>query len=110
MADVFLLVQGDLEPSILLTLRDTTGAVVDLSVAANVKLRFADAHRTELWVRDVEIQDAAGGVVFYDWRAGDTDVVGYYLGQVVVTWTGSPERPQTYPASGLIYVLVGPKL
>lgn len=110
MADLFPMVEGDLEPGISLTLLDFTGAAVDLTVADSVKLRFADANGVELWLRDITIDDAVNGVVFYDWQAGDTDTPGYYLAEVVVTWTGSPVRPQTYPASGRIYVLVRAKL
>lgn len=110
MADLFPMVVGDLEPGIEITLLDSTGAAVDLSVAESVKLRFATSAGVEVWVRDVTIDDAVNGVVFYDWQDGDTDVAGYYLAQVVVTWTGSPVRPQTYPATGRIYVLIAEAL
>lgn len=110
MADLFPMVAGDLEPGLMITLLDSTGAAVDLSVADSVQLRFATSAGVELWIRDVTIDDAVNGVVFYDWQAGDTDTPGYYLGQVVVTWSGSPPRPQTYPATGRIYVLIAEAL
>jgi hypothetical protein len=109
MADLTLK-QGDLSPGIEFTIARLDGTAEDLTVADAVQMRFADASRTEIWIRDVTIDDAANGIVFYEWQAGDTDDAGIFYTEIVVTWSGSPARPQTYPGSGYATVAIQPKL
>ncbi len=101
--------QGDLEPGIFATLLDSSGTPVVLGIdVESVQLRFADQRRVELWVRDATIRDIDGGAVSYAWQTGDTDAPGLYYAEFVVTWTTA--RPQTYPPSGYLVIIIEPKL
>ena len=106
MAD-FIIKQGDLEPELAVTLIGADGAPADLTTASSVRLRLATTAGVELWVRDAEIVDAPTGRVAYAWQPGDTDVPGSFYAEVVVDWRG---RPQTYPPSGYLLIVVEARL
>lgn len=106
MAD-FVLKQGDLEPELAVTLIGADGAPADLSAATSVRLRFATTAGVELWVRDAGIVDAPTGRVAYLWQVGDTDQPGAFYAEIVVEWAG---RPQTYPPSGYLLIVIEPGL
>ena len=106
MAD-FIIKQGDLEPELSVTLIGADGAPADLTTASSVRLRFATTAGVELWVREAEVVDAPTGRVAYAWQAGDTDVAGSFYAEFVVDWAG---RPQTYPPSGYLLIVVESRL
>lgn len=93
----FYLKKGDLEPDLVLTLLDTARNPVDLTNATAATLRWVTPDGT------VVSRPAAFGVrtlgkVIYAWLAGDTDDVGEYGGEVVITWANGD--PETFPSSG----------
>ncbi len=107
MAD-FVMKQGDLEPSLFATIVDSPGVPAPLATASTIQLRFATATLVELWVRDVDVDDADAGEVSYTWQDGDTDTPGTYYAEFVVDWSGS--RLQTYPPRGYLVIVIAPKL
>ena len=108
MAD-FTFKQGDLEPSLAVSLVGATGFPVDVSAATDVRFRMGNTlTRVELFSRIVTIEDPVTGQLVYDWQAGDTDVPGVYYGEFVVNWALG--RPQTYPESGYLVIAIEPKL
>ncbi len=92
MAD-FVMKQGDLEPSLFATIVDSPGVPAPLATASTIQLRFATATLVELWVRDVDVDDADAGEVSYTWQDD---------------WSGS--RLQTYPPRGYLVIVIAPKL
>lgn len=84
--------QGDTSPKLTATLNaNLTGATV---VA---KLRRL--HDTTVLSKTCTVTDAPNGIVEYQWVAGDTDVVGSYFVEFLVTFAGGlverfPQRSQ----------------
>lgn len=107
MADLTLK-QGNLEPPLFATLKNIFGAVPPLATATSIRVTFATTDGVELWVRDAAIQNLALGQVVYLWQPGDTDVSGAYYAEVVVTWPTA--RPQTFPPSSYLLIVIEPKL
>lgn len=108
MADLTLKV-GDLEPELAVVLVSATGGMVDLSTGVDsVKFRFGTVDRVEVFERDAIVTNALLGKLSYVWQAGDTDVAGVYLAEFVVAWTTA--RPQTYPPTGYLIIVIEPKL
>lgn len=99
----FVIKQGDLEPELAVILVGADGAPADLTTASSVRLRFATTAGVELWVRDAEIVDAPTGRVAYTWQPGDSEAAGSFYAEFVVDWAG---RPQTYPPSGYLLIVV----
>lgn len=87
MATDFTIKTGDTAPALVGTLKDATGAVVNISTASAVrfimKLKGSD---TALIDRAATVTNASGGVVKYQWQTGDTDVIGTYNGEFEVAW------------------------
>lgn len=91
---------GDLTPNLTITCT-SDGSAVDLTAATTVQVVCrADGASTVLWTRSAT--GDASGVVTYTWQAGDTDTVGRYLFEVLVTWPGS--KPQRFPAISYLAV------
>lgn len=81
----FYIKQGDTSPSFEVTLLDANRDPVDLT-GATVQFRMS----TRAGVAPVvdaaaSVIDAAAGRVAYNWVAGDTDTVGTYLAEFVIT-------------------------
>ena len=93
--------QGDLAPKLQLDLNaDLTGATV---VAKIRRL-----HQSTVLSKTLTVTDAAQGLCEYQWVAGDTDVQGTYLIEVLVTFSGS--IPQRFPQRFDRELLIGPKV
>lgn len=93
---MFELIQGDLEPDMDLTVT-VNGVAQDLTSATTIELHWVKPDGT---VADVTLTpvELLTGQIKYVWLAGDTDVVGYHRGRVVVTWTSGDV--QTFPNDG----------
>jgi len=103
----FEMVKGDLLPAIVATLKDTDGAVIALT-GASVKFHMKKG-ATILVDSACTINSALGGIVQYDWVAGDTDVTIDLDGKAVcegefeVTFAGG--KIQTFPTKPEFFVI-----
>jgi hypothetical protein len=69
---------------------------VNLTTAVGVKfIMTAKTSGTPKVEAAAQIISATGGIVRYNWIAGDTAVVGSYQAEWEVTWPGA--KPQTFP-------------
>jgi len=105
MAD-FYVRQGDRLPALRATLKDQTGAAVDLSGAIVV---FSMRHKL---TRVIKVNNAAtvavtpiSGVYEYQWAAIDTDTAGDYLGEFEATYIASG-KTLTFPNSSDIAISI----
>jgi hypothetical protein len=100
--------KGDRMPALTMQLKDvTSGAALDLTSASGVTFRMrlpAAAPGVYKASGAGSIVTAASGIVSYPWGATDTDTVGDFAGEWVVTWPTS--LPQTVPTSGFVQVRV----
>lgn len=106
MAD-FTVKEGNLEPGIADTLKDSTGTVVSIETATGVLFRLLTLDRVTIFERAAQIDDAANGFVSYAWIAGDTDIPGVYYAEFTVSWLGP--RIQTTPPRGYIIIVIEPR-
>ena len=91
---------GDRLPSISKTLGiDLTGATVQF----HFRSKFGGIE----FLRAATIVTALTGVVQYDWQAGDTDVVGIYLAEWIIT---SAAKERTFPAASYDIVNISARL
>ena len=96
MAEIYL-VQGDLKPSILATLKYDDGSAVDLSDAQTVKFHMKSKDGTiKIQNRACTIISVTEGKVRMDWQSGDTDTPGTYYGEFEVVWNDG--STQTFPS------------
>ena len=108
-ASAFTIKQGDTAPALHATLTDSAGTVIDVTGAT---IQFQMKLREHLGNEEVPLKvDAAGaivngtgGIVKYDWVAGDTDTEGDYAAEFRVTFAGGTIR--TVPNPSFITVRV----
>lgn len=91
--------------SLRVTLEWEDGTAIDLSSAASVNFVM------KLWretTPDVDsacvIVDASNGIVEYQWSAGETDVVGLYGIEFVITY--SDDTIYTVPSNGEMWLYI----
>jgi len=110
MSATFQIKRHDLEPSIRVTVKSkSTGLAIDLTgyTSANFIMRQADAVAPKVDAAAV-IEDAAGGILRYDWASGDTDTAGIYDAEFSILTPGAKQR--TFPGSGFIRIAIDPDL
>lgn len=93
----FSIKQNDTSPSILATLKDASSVPVNIT-AATVRLHMKSLDGSLKVDSNMTVINAAGGLVRYDWLAGDTDTVGTYKVEFQVTYTDS--SIETFPNNG----------
>jgi len=93
MAD-FYLKRNDTSPAIQVVLRDSSGTAISLA-GATVKFLMYDRYGTEVVNASATVEDAAGGVVQYDWIAADTAAAGFYKAEFEVTYADA--TVETFP-------------
>ena len=97
--------QGDRLPVLDATLQNRSGTPIDLTTAVSVTFRMWQRGATSFAVNAAAtIVVAANGTVRYSWGASDTLVIGRYLAEFVITFSGS--RNQTTPTAGTFFVNV----
>lgn len=92
--------KDDRQPALKVTITDGDGAAVNLTgCTAAFRMRARDGSTLKVNAAAV-ITDAAAGKLEYRWAAADTDTVGYYLCEFVITYGDATK--QTVPSSGHI--------
>lgn len=107
MSAAFTIKQGDTAPAITRTLKELKSGkleVVDLSAATGVIFRWRLVPTRDTSTATGQIVDAVNGLVQYEWAPGDTDVVGNYEGEFVVTWADGDT--QTFPSDQYIPIII----
>tara|TARA_R110000796_G_scaffold20547_2_gene61081 strand:+ start:242 stop:562 length:321 start_codon:yes stop_codon:yes gene_type:complete len=95
--------QNDTSPSLQATLKDAQLVPVSLT-EATVKLHMKSLDGVVKVNEIMTITDGNGGVVQYDWKAGDTDTVGSYSVEFQVTYADA--SVETFPNDGNLAVSV----
>lgn len=104
----FSIKQNDTAPSFRATLKDSDGDAVDLT---NATVRFhmkAIGAETSKVDSSAILQDAANGVVQYNWVSGDTDTVGSYQAEFEVTY--SDATVETFPNDSYLSISIKAEL
>jgi len=99
----FRIKQNDTSPSLEATLSDANLVPVNLT-AATVMLHMKAIGGDVVLDEQMTITDAEGGVVQYDWQAGDTATVGTYYVEFEVTYADA--SIETFPNTGSLVVSV----
>ncbi|MDB2225612.1 BppU family phage baseplate upper protein [Halorubrum ezzemoulense] len=98
MAETFSLAAGDTAPSIQAVLRDSAGNGVDLT-DADVRFQMCQPRGgDELIDEPADVIDAEAGVARYNWNASDTNELGRYRAEFVVTYNSG--AVETFPNVG----------
>ena len=103
----FAIKKGDLLPLIVATLKDGTGAAVDLTgAAAKFIMRLVGAATTKVNATATIDPDqvANKGKVSYTWVTADTDTAGIYQAEWQITFSGA--KPQTFPNPDYLVVKI----
>lgn len=106
MSEQFTLKVGDTVPSLQAVLEDGSGDPVNLT-AATVEFHLLTPRTNEIVVSDTaDLVDASNGVVRYRWADSDTDTVGRYRAEFVVTYPKNDV--ETFPNAGYHDVVIAP--
>jgi BppU N-terminal domain len=107
MNTLFNIKTGDLSPPFRATLYQPSGTPQDLTGCA-VRIHVRKPDGTLHFDRAVSaIENALGGIVRYDWQAGDTTVSGRYTAEFQVTLGASVA---TYPNDRNLVIVITPEL
>jgi len=93
--------QGDTRHAIRATLKTVNGAIVDLSTAS---IRFVMVSRKNGILIDRDATLETDGRVSYVFEEGETDVVGDYAIEFLVTYDDA--REETFPHKGFIKLTI----
>ena len=99
----FRIKQNDTSPSLEATLSDANLVPVDLA-GATVMLHMKAIGGDVVLDEQMTVTDAEGGVVQYDWQAGDTATVGTYYVEFEVTY--SDASVETFPNTGSLPLVI----
>jgi predicted ArsR family transcriptional regulator len=103
----FRIKQNDTSPSLQATLKDASGSSVNIT-GATVKFHMKSLEDSIKIDAEMEITDAEGGVVQYNWSASDTDTVETYRAEFEVTYADA--SVETFPNNGNVSIIVSPEL
>lgn len=101
----FKIKQNDSKPFLSVTVTQD-GSAVDLTDVSVVKFYMitADNQRTQAVSGTGAVSNASGGVIKYEWAAGDTDTPGEYWAEFELEWdTG---EKQTIPEDDGLKVII----
>lgn len=99
----FRIKQNDTSPSLEATLSDANLVPVNLT-SATVMLHMKAIGGDVVLDEQMTVTDAVGGVVQYDWQAGDTATVGTYYVEFEVTY--SDASVETFPNTGSLPLVI----
>lgn len=112
--NTFYMKQGDRLPNLQMTLLDDAGDPIDLTNIETIRLFIApcvDGRRIVNGAAMYVVGDAINGTVEYAWKAGDTDKVGEYKVEVVLTKDELTDAvSQTVPRSGYDTLIITARL
>ncbi len=111
MADPIVVKRNDTRPEVRILIRYQGGAAnsAGLDDATGIMFRMANEATAALKVEAAgAIVDPATGEVVYQWVDGDTDEVGKYRAEFVVTY--ADEREETFPSKGGIAIEITPRV
>lgn len=98
----FYIKENDTTPSIRATLQNGSGDPVDL-LDATVRFHMRAIGSTTATIdANATVMNASGGIVQYNWQAGDTADVGSYQAEFEVSYSNG--TVETFPSSGYIRV------
>jgi hypothetical protein len=102
----FYIKQNDTFPAIRSIIRDGDDVAINL-IDATVRFHMREAQTNELVVDELAlIVSEAGGIVEYQWQAGDTAAVGWYKAEWQVTYGSDFVGVETFPSEGYIWVKI----
>lgn len=102
--DQFFLKQNDTSPAIRRTLASSAGPI-DLTGASVVfNMRVRSTRAVIISRQPCEIESATGGVVVYQWVAGDTAQVGTFDAEFEITYAGG--AVETVPNNSYVEVKI----
>ncbi len=90
----FYITEGDTGPTLVATLVDEDGVVVDLTGVADTSVRFhmidpsSATEKVDDNTNTSVLAPPTDGKVQYDWQADDTDTPGLFDGEIQVTFPG----------------------
>lgn len=103
----FTIKQNDTSPALQATLRDANGLAV-LLTGATVRLHMVPLNGGTTLDKLMTVVNATGGIIRYNWVAGDTSAVGTYSVEFEVTYSdGSIE---TFPNNDNLVIVITPEL
>lgn len=103
----FYIKQNDTSPSIQAALKDASGSAINL-LGASVQFHMEAVDGTLKVDAAMTVTDTSGGVVQYDWQAGDTDTAGTYYVEFEVTYADS--SVETFPNNNKEVIIIRPEL
>jgi hypothetical protein len=100
---VFEIKRGDTAPAFEKSLNDELGQPVNLDGLTELDFHMRDENYETIVNDDtsggVSVDVEAGGRVSYQWQSGDTDTLGSYKGEFVVTYDNG--TIQSFPRNGM---------
>ena len=100
----FYIKQNDTAPFLLVTLRDGSENVIDLTGATAVFKMRPVGQETAKTDRAAIIHNEDNGQVRYEWQASDTDTIGSYEAEFQITFVDG--KIETFPNSDFIRITI----
>jgi hypothetical protein len=98
----FFIKQNDTSPALQATLKDGSGAVINLT-GCSVNFHMREVGSSEVKTdASASISDELNGVVYYQWASADTDTIGSFEAEFEVTYPGG--EVESFPNNRFIEV------
>lgn len=99
--------QNDTSPSLQANLKDYQGNAINLN-GCTVQFQMVSLDKTVEVVQPATVQDAAAGLVQYEWQPNDTSTAGTYYVQFEITYGDG--AVETYPNNDKLTLIIKPEL
>jgi len=101
---IFVISQGDTQPTLRRQLQDGDGNPINLT-GATVRFYMQSKDGTQLVnAGSCTITDVANGWIEYDWQSGDTDTAGFHRAEFEVEY--SPGNFESFPNEGYLQIKI----
>ena len=100
----FFIKQNDTSPTFQATLKGPSGSSENLTGAQSVTFKMANSVQVVKISQPVTIDDAANGMVTYEWQTGDTDTSGTFFAEFEVIKADG--KRETFPNTDHINVVI----